>query len=31
MKAEDAISLDTSEMPLDRVIERALEIIKARS
>ncbi|HXG66119.1 MAG TPA: (d)CMP kinase [Blastocatellia bacterium] len=31
MKAEDAIFLDTSEMPLDRVIERALEIIKARS
>lgn len=31
VKAADAILLDTSELPLDRVIDRVLEIIKARS
>jgi len=31
VKAPDAILIDTSSMPLDRVIERVLEIIQARS
>jgi cytidylate kinase len=31
IKAPDAILIDTSSMPLDRVIERVLEIIQARS
>jgi cytidylate kinase len=31
VKAADAILIDTSEMSLDRVIDRVLEIIKARS
>ena len=31
VKAPDAILIDTSAMPLDRVIERVLEIIQARS
>jgi cytidylate kinase len=31
VKADDAILIDTSNMPIDRVIERALEIIKSRS
>jgi len=31
VKAADAIFLDTSEMPLDRVLDHVLEIVKARS
>ena len=31
VKAADAILVDTSAMPLDRVIERVLEIIQSRS
>ena len=31
VKAEDAIFLDTSELPPDRLIDRVLEIVKARS
>ena len=31
VKAEDAILIDTSALPLDRVIERVLEIVKSRS
>ena len=31
VKAPDAILIDTSSMPLDRVIERVLEIIQAHS
>jgi cytidylate kinase len=31
VKAEDAVLLDTSALPLDRVIERVLEIVKSRS
>lgn len=31
VRAADAILLDTSDMPLDRVIEQALEIIRTRS
>jgi len=31
VKAPDAILIDTSAMPLDRVIDRVLEIIQARS
>jgi len=30
-KADDAVLIDTSDMPLDRVIQRALEIIQGRS
>lgn len=30
VKADDAIFLDTSDMPLDRVVDRVLEIVKAR-
>jgi cytidylate kinase len=31
VKASDAIFIDTSDMPLDQVVERALEIVKRRS
>jgi cytidylate kinase len=31
VKADDAIFIDTSDMPLDRVIERVLEIVRTRS
>lgn len=31
VKADDAIFIDTSDMPLDQVIERVLEIVRARS
>jgi len=31
VKAEDAVSIDTSSLTLDLVLERALEIVKARS
>jgi CMP/dCMP kinase len=31
VKAEDAVLLDTSALPLDHVIERVLEIVKSRS
>ena len=31
VKADDAVFIDTSDMPLDRVVERVLEIVRARS
>jgi cytidylate kinase len=31
VKADDAVLIDTSEMPLDKVIEHVLEIVRTRS